>query len=57
MVDNVLKVLALATFIAFIAFLPIWVPLPDLIVVSAIVVAMAAYDFLIYPVLRRRRGS
>lgn len=54
MIDVALKVLALATFIVFLAFLPIFVPLPDLIVVVVIVVAMAAYDFLVYPALRRR---
>ena len=41
MIDTVLKLLALTGFIAFIAFLPIFVPLPDLIVVTAIVAAMA----------------
>lgn len=53
MTDTVLKVLALAFFVAFIAFLPIFVPQIDLIVVCVIVAAMAMFDFLIYPSLRR----
>jgi len=56
MVNTVIKILALATFIVFVAFLPIFVPDVDLIVVCSIVIAMAAFDFLIYPALRRRRG-
>jgi len=55
--DTVLKIFALATFIAFIAFLPVFVPLPDLIVVVVIVAGMAAFDLLIYPAMRRRRRS
>lgn len=57
MLDTIVKISALATFVVFIAFVPIFVPEPDLIIVCAIVVAMAIYDFLIYPVLRRRRRS
>jgi TRAP-type uncharacterized transport system fused permease subunit len=53
--DTILKVLALATFIVFIAVLPVFVPKLDLIAVCVIVAAMAIYDFLIYPALRRRR--
>lgn len=55
MVNNVIKVTALAAFIVFVSFLPAFVPLPDLIAVVVIVVAMATFDFLVYPVLRRRR--
>lgn len=57
MLDTILKTFALAIFIAFIAFLPIFVPQTDLIVVCVIVAGMAAYDFLIYPRLRRGSGS
>jgi multisubunit Na+/H+ antiporter MnhB subunit len=57
MVDIVLKVLALASFIVFLAFLPIYVPDLALIAVIVIVVAMATYDFLIRPALMRRRRS
>lgn len=55
MLDIVLKVMALAAFVVFLAFLPVFVPLPDLIVVAVIVVAMVTFDFLVYPVLRRHR--
>lgn len=55
MLDAILKVIALCTFVAFIAFLPVFVPLPDLITVVVVVALMAVYDLLIYPVLRRRR--
>ena len=57
MIDTVLKIFALACFIGFVAVLPIFVPLLDLIAVVVIVVAMATFDFLIYPALRRRRRS
>ena len=57
MLDTVLKIFALATFIVSIAFIPIFVPDLDLIVVCAIVAAMATYDFLIYPTRRNRRRS
>jgi hypothetical protein len=55
MLDNVLKVLALAAFVGFAAFLPAYVPGLDLLAVIAIVVAMAAYDFFVRPMLSRRR--
>jgi hypothetical protein len=55
MIDTVLKAVALATFVAFVAFLPAYVPGLDLLAVIAIVVAMAAYDFFIRPMLSRRR--
>jgi hypothetical protein len=54
MLDTVLKVLALASFVVFLLFLPIYVPDLDLIAVIAIVIAMATYDFLIRPALLRR---
>jgi len=49
MLDNVLKVFALATFIVFVAILAVRVPSPSLVAVLVIVVAMAVYDFLIRP--------
>lgn len=57
MIDTVLKALALVSFVVFIAFLPIFVPLPDLILVVVIVAGMATFDLLIYPAIRRRRRS
>lgn len=57
MLDIVLKIFALATFFVCIAFIPIFVPDLDLIIVCGIVGAMAAYDFLIYPMRRNRRRS
>jgi len=56
-IDTVLKALALVSFVVFIAFLPIFVPLPDLILVVVIVAGMATFDLLIYPAIRRRRRS
>ena len=45
MTDAVLSILALAGFVAFLFILGWWVREPDLIIVLAIGVAMAAYDF------------
>lgn len=45
MVDAILSILALAGFVAFLFILGWWVSEPDLTVVIAIGVAMAAYDF------------
>jgi hypothetical protein len=56
MLDNILKIVALAAFIASLTVLVIWVPSPDLVTVIVIVVAMAVYDFLIRPYLRRKNG-
>ena len=55
MVETIVKVIALATFVGFAAFLPAYVPGLDLFTVIAIVVAMAAYDFFVRPMLSRRR--
>jgi hypothetical protein len=55
MVETVLKVIALASFAAFAVVLPIYVPDLDLMAVIVIVVAMAAYDFFVRPMLRRRQ--
>ena len=49
MLDNVLKVFALATFIVFVAILAVSVPSPSLVAVLIVVIAMAIYDFLIRP--------
>jgi hypothetical protein len=54
MIETVVKVIALASFAVFVAFLPAYVPGLDLLAVIAIVVAMAGYDFFIRPMLRRR---
>jgi hypothetical protein len=54
MVETVVKVIALAGFAAFAAFLPAYVPGLDLLAVIVIVIAMAGYDFFIRPILRRR---
>ena len=53
MLNTVIKILALAGFVASLAVLAIYVPEPDLTIVLVIVAAMAIYDFLIRPVLMR----
>ncbi len=45
MTDAILSIIALAGFVAFLFILGWWVLEPDLIVVLAIGVVMAAYDF------------
>lgn len=45
MTDTILSILALAGLAAFLLILAIWVREPDLIVVIAIGLGMAAYDF------------
>lgn len=55
MLDTILKVLALATFIVFVAILAVRVPSPSLVTVLVVVVAMAVYDFIVRPYLRSRR--
>jgi hypothetical protein len=57
MTDIVLKLIALGGFILTLAVLAIYVPQADLIGVLAIVVLMAAYDFLVRPLIRNRRQS
>jgi len=54
MLDVVLKIVALAGFVASLAIIAIWVPVPDLMVVIAVVVAMAVYDFFVLPYRTRR---
>jgi hypothetical protein len=58
MLDVILRIAALAAFVASLAVLVIFVPEPDLVVVLLLVAAMAIYDFLLRPILsnRRRRG-
>jgi hypothetical protein len=53
--DMPLKALALLAFVASLAALAVYVPSFDLVGVLAVVVAMAGYDFLIRPLLARRR--
>ena len=43
--DRVLAVVALATLIAFVGVVALFVGAPDLIIVAAVVLAMATYDF------------
>lgn len=56
MLDLVLKILALASFVASLMVLVIYVPDIDLTIVLLIVIAMAVYDFLVRPILRRRNN-
>lgn len=51
-VDWIIASLALLCFAASLAVIPLWVPLPDLIIVCAVAILMAAYDFA-RPLLRR----
>ena len=57
MLDNILKVLALAAFTVFVAILAVRVPSPSLVTVLVVVVAMAVYDFFVRSYLRDRRRS
>jgi hypothetical protein len=56
MTDIILKLIALAGFLITLSVLAIYVPQADLIGVLAIVVLMAAYDFLLRPIVRNRRS-
>ena len=51
MLNAVLKIAALAGFVASLAVLAVYVPDLDLMAVLIIVAAMAIYDFLIRPML------
>lgn len=53
MLDMILKIFALATFVASLLVIVVYVPTPDLVIVLLLVVAMAIYDFLIRPLFRR----
>jgi hypothetical protein len=57
MIDTVFKLLALAGFIASLAVLAYYVPDVDLIIALSVVVGMAAYDFLLRPLIRNRRRA
>ncbi len=56
MIDTIVRILALALFVASMAIIAIKVPEPDLVTVIVLVAAMAAYDFLIRP-WRMRNGQ
>jgi hypothetical protein len=56
MTDIILKILALVGFTLTLVVLAIYVPDLDLISVLTAVVLMAAYDFLLRPMLRNRRS-
>ncbi len=57
MLTTILKLAALASFAASIAVIVIYVPDPSLIAVVVIVIAMAAYDFLVRPMLIRNGNN
>jgi hypothetical protein len=57
MLNAVLKIVALACFVASLGVIVVRVPAADLIVVLLIVIAMAIYDFLIRPVLIRNGNN
>jgi hypothetical protein len=57
MVDILLKIVALAGFVAFSAVLAVRVPEPSLVTVLIIVSLMAAYDFFVDPYIRRNGKS
>ena len=57
MSDMVMKILALAAFVASLAVFGWYVPDVSLIAVLALVSAMAAYDFFVRPALARRRPN
>jgi len=57
MLDTILKLLALAGFLASLAVLAIWISSGDLVTVIVIVVAFAVYDFLVRPYLANRRNA
>lgn len=45
MVDRIIALLALGSFVLFISVIIIWVKEIDLIIISGLCMAMAAYDF------------
>jgi hypothetical protein len=45
MSDKIMAVFALATMVAFLAVIAVWVPSVDLMVVIALVTALTVYDF------------
>lgn len=57
MMNTLLKIAALAAFVASLSVLVIYVPDLDLVAVLIIVIAMAIYDFLIRPMLTRNGNN
>lgn len=57
MLNTILKIAALAAFVASIAVIVFYVPDPSLIAVVVIVIAMVVYDFLIRPTLMRNGNN
>lgn len=57
MVDRIFALIALGSFVLFISLVIIWVPEIDLIIISGICMAMAAYDFYRMLVLVPRRKA
>jgi hypothetical protein len=55
--NNVLKIAALACFVASLGVIVVRVPDTSLVVVLIIVIAMAIYDFLIRPMLLRNGNN
>lgn len=56
MIDRVLAALSLAALLAFIGVIVLYVPDADLVIVSAAVLALAAYDFYVTAFRNRRNG-
>jgi hypothetical protein len=57
MLNIALKIIALASFVVALGVIVVRVPDVDLIVVLLIVIAMAIYDFLVLPMLRRNGNN
>lgn len=57
MLDRIFALVALGSFVLFISLVIIWVPEIDLIIISSICMAMAAYDFYRMLVLVPRRKA
>ncbi len=53
--DWILSFIGLAGLAAFVGIIAYYVPEPALVAVVAIALAMAAYDFWVYPFRNRRR--
>jgi len=45
MTDTIIKIVAFALFAAYIGVIGVWVPHTDLVLVIALAIAMAGYDF------------
>lgn len=57
MVDRIIALIAISSFILFISIVIIWVPEPDLIIISGICMIMAGYDFYRMLVIVPRRKA